>query len=176
MGYTHYFNRTVSLSEEQAAQLCEDAAKIVTYWFDHTPNSAALFTRRETRSGKWDRYSENSEKQLNILSSADNREEKLACLWKEAEEIFICPDEETVPSESFNFPFHGDSFLFCKTNHAEGFGPLVYGLFYFLKLSGFGKVSTDYQSAETRAGRKLVKALFPELITVRGSRKGEAVL
>lgn len=31
MGYTHYFERTVSLSEDQAAQLCEDAAKIVTY-------------------------------------------------------------------------------------------------------------------------------------------------
>lgn len=171
MGYTHYFKRTVSLSEEQAAQLCEDVAKIVTYWFDHTPNSAALFTRRGTRFGKWVRYSENSEKQLNILSSLDNREEKLACLWKEAEEIFICPDEETVPSESFNFPFHGDSFLFCKTNRAEGFGPLAYGLFYFLKLSGIGKVSTDGQSAETRAGRKLVKTVFPELFTKIGSRK-----
>ena len=64
MGYTHYFERTVSLSEDQAAQLCEDAAKIVTYWFDHTRNSAALFTRRENHPGKWDRYSENSEKQL----------------------------------------------------------------------------------------------------------------
>lgn len=95
----------------------------------------------------------------------------MACLWKEAEEIFICPDEETVPSESFNFPFHGDSFLFCKTNHAEGFGPLVYGLFYFLKLSGIGEVSTDYQSAETRTGRRLVKAVFPELFTKIGSRK-----
>lgn len=171
MGYTHYFERTVSLSEDQATQLCEDVAKIVTYWFDHTRNSAALFTRRENHPGKWDRYSENSEKQLKNLKSADNREERLACLWKEAEEIFICPDEETVPSESFNFPFHGDSFLFCKTNHAEGFGPLVYGLFYFLKLSGIGKVSTDYQSAETRAGRRLVKAVFPELFTKIGSRK-----
>lgn len=114
MGYTHYFERTVSLSEDQAAQLCEDAAKIVTYWFDHTRNSAALFTRRENHPGKWDRYSENSEKQLKILKSADNREERLACLWKEAEEIFICPDEETVPSESFNFPFHGDSFYSAR--------------------------------------------------------------
>lgn len=46
MGYTHYFSRTVSLSEEQAAQLCENAAKIVTYWFDHTRNSAEILQRK----------------------------------------------------------------------------------------------------------------------------------
>ncbi len=137
MGYTHYFIRSVSLSEEQATQLCEKAAKIVTYWFDHTRNSAEIFAKKE----------------------------KLVGLWKKCNAICIHPDYETVPSEDFYFQFDGDSFSFCKTNHAVGFGPLVYGLFYFLKLSGVGRVSTDGQSAETRAGRKLVKAVFPELFT-----------
>lgn len=176
MGYTHYFNRTVSLSEEQAAQLCEDAAKIVTYWFDHTTNSAEIFAKKEEHSGRWDEWLEDSQNQLKILESADNREEKLVALWKNSNAIFIHPDDEIVPSEGFYFPFDGDSFSFCKTNHAEGFGPLVYGLFYFLKLSGVGRVSSDYQSAETGAGRKLVKAVFPELITVRGSRKRETLV
>lgn len=103
--------------------------------------------------------------QLKILESDDNREEKLVGLWKKCNAICIHPDYETVPSEDFYFPFDGDSFSFCKTNHAVGFGPLVYGLFYFLKLSGVGRVFTDGQSAETRAGRKLVKAVFPELFT-----------
>jgi len=171
MGYTHYFNRTVSLSEEQAAQLCENAAKIVTYWFDHTRNSAEIFAKKEKHSGSWDEFLDSSHNQLKILESDDNREEKLVGLWKKCNAICIHPDYETVPSEDFYFPFDGDSFSFCKTNHAVGFGPLVYGLFYFLKLSGVGRVSTDGQSAETRAGRKLVKAVFPELFTKIGSRK-----
>ena len=165
MGYTHYFSRTVSLSEEQAAQLCENAAKIVTYWFDHTRNSAEIFAKKEKHSGRC------SHNLLKILESDDNREEKLVGLWKKCNAICIHPDYETVPSEDFYFPFDGDSFSFCKTNHAVGFGPLVYGLFYFLKLSGVGRVSTDGQSAETRAGRKLVKAVFPELFTKIGSGK-----
>lgn len=170
MGYTHYFSRTVSLSEEQVAQLCENAAKIVTYWFDHTHNSAEIFARKEKHSDRWDEFLEGSYNQLKILESADSREEKLVDLWKKSNAIFIDPDDESVPSENFYFPFDGDSFSFCKTNHAVGFGPLVYGLFYFMKLSGVGRVSTDYQSAETRAGRKLVKAVFPELFTKIGSR------
>ena len=56
MGYTHYFSRTVSLSEEQAAQLCENAAKIVTYWFDHTRNSAEIFAKKEKHSGSDDQH------------------------------------------------------------------------------------------------------------------------
>lgn len=159
------------MSEEQAVRLCEDAAKIVTYWFDHTHNSAEIFARKEKHSCRWDEFLEDSHNQLKILESAAGREEKLVGLWKKSNAIFIHPDYETVPSEDFYFPFDGDSFSFCKTNHAVGFGPLVYGLFYFLKLSGIGKVSTDYQSAETRAGRRLVKAVFPELFTKIGSRK-----
>ena len=77
MGYTHYFSRTVSLSEEQAAQLCENAAKIVTYWFDHTRNSAEIFARKEKHSGSWDEFLDSSHNQLKILFSVDNREEKL---------------------------------------------------------------------------------------------------
>lgn len=159
------------MSEEQAVRLCEDAAKIVTYWFDHTHNSAEIFARKEKHSCRWDEFLEDSHNQLKILESAAGREEKLVGLWEKSNAIFIHPDYETVPSEDFYFPFDGDSFSFCKTNHAVGFGPLVYGLFYFLKLSGIGKVSTDYQSAETRAGRRLVKAVFPELFTKIGSRK-----
>lgn len=45
------------MSEEQAAQLCENAAKIVTYWFDHTRNSAEIFARKEKHSGSWDEFS-----------------------------------------------------------------------------------------------------------------------
>ena len=145
MGYTHYFSRTVSLSEEQAAQLCENAAKIVTYWFDHTRNSAEIFAKKEKHSGRWDEFLDSSHNQLKILESDDNREEKLVGLWKKCNAICIHTDYETVPSEDFYF--------------------LVYGLFYFLKLSGVGRVFTDGQSAETRAGRKLVKAVFPELFT-----------
>ena len=159
------------MSEEQAAQLCENAAKIVTYWFDQTRNSAEIFAKKEKHSGSWDEFLDSSHNQLKILESDDNREEKLVGLWKKCNAICIHPDYETVPSEDFYFPFDGDSFSFCKTNHAVGFGPLVYGLFYFLKLSGVGRVSTDGQSAETRAGRKLVKAVFPELFTKIGSRK-----
>ena len=77
MGYTHYFSRTVSLSEEQAAQFCENAAKIVTYWFDHTRNSAEIFARKEKHSGSWDEFLDSSHNQLKILESVDNREEKL---------------------------------------------------------------------------------------------------
>lgn len=160
------------MSEEQAAQLCENAAKIVTYyWFDHTRNSAEIFAKKEKYSGGWDEFLDSSHNQLKILESDDNREEKLVGLWKKCNAICIHPDYETVPSEDFYFPFDGDSFSFCKTNHAVDFGPLVYGLFYFLKLSGVGRVSTDSQSAETRAGRKLVKAVFPELFTKIGSGK-----
>lgn len=84
MGYTHYFSRTVSLSEEQAAQLCENAAKIVTYWFDHTRNSAEIFAKKEKHSGRWDEFLDSSHNQLKILESDDNREEKLVGLWKNA--------------------------------------------------------------------------------------------
>ena len=79
MGYTHYFSRTVSLSEEQATQLCENAAKIVTYWFDHTRNSAEIFARKEKHSG-WDEFLDSSHNQLKILESANSREEKLVGL------------------------------------------------------------------------------------------------
>ncbi len=75
----------------------------------------------------------------------------------------------------FYFPFDGDSFSFCKTNHAVGFGPLVYGLFYFFKAlrcrSGIYRRS---KAAESQGRKKTCKkAVFPELFYKRfGSCKG----
>lgn len=171
MGYTHYFKKTASLDKEQIASLCENAAKIVTYWFDHTANAFDLFASKDEHQTGLDDYLEKSRQQLKIFSSVSKREEALCHLWIESNEIFLCPSLEKVPSESFNFPFNEDAplfcksnYFFCKTNYAESFGYLVFGLFYFLEIFGLGQALTDGESEETEAGRKLVETVFPEVV------------
>ena len=166
MGYTHYFTRSVSLSLKQRIDLCIGAAKILSYWFDHTPDCAALFEVKGKPFHNTNKQLENSQRLLTILSSAKNREEELCRMWEDSNEIFVSPvyERERLNAESFKFPFNGDPFLSCTTNLAKKYGPLVFGLFYFCEISGFGRATSDYESRETTEGRRLIEDVFPMLV------------